>query len=137
MENQDKKQSIAKRVKVVFGLDINPNERESKILSIVEKAVVEQGTISTYTKLNDVAYLRNKERKYIIKIDKESFTLVLEEANKVLLNVHLPAVMANKLFAVIDRKIDQDVLEIESDIHQEGEKVLDNFNSFLTVEKAD
>lgn len=118
-------------LKKVFGLSIDPNEREAKILEIVQRAVQKEGTVITYTKMNDVVYLDNIKERFIIKIDNTCFTLVLKDASKILLNVQMPSVIAHKLFAVVDAKIEEDIARVEGSIEEESDKVLDNFNSFL------
>lgn len=137
MEEKEKKEektafkNLKGGLKKVFGLSIDPNERETKILEIVQKAVQKEGTIITYTKMNDTVYLDNPKERFIIKIEDTCFTLVLKEVSKILLNVQMPSIIAHKLFAVVDAKIEENIARVEGSIEEESNRVLDDFNSFL------
>lgn len=136
-ENEAKKQKplgVVHKMKVLFSLDADPNEREARIMDVVLKAVNEPHTDIAYSRLNDIAYVTNEQEKFIIKIARETFTLVQEEAGRVLLNIHLSAVIASKLFAIVDNKVDERIDAIEARISHESDRVIEDLNNRLGKE---
>ena len=132
MEKEKEGKNVLHKLKRALSLSVDPNERETRILEIVSKALKREGTIITYSKMGDFVYLTNEEEKFIIKVQDTSFTLVLTEASKVLLNVSMPTAISHKLFNIVDTKINEDIERIETEIESESDKVLNNFNDVLS-----
>ena len=132
MEKEKEGKNVLHKLKRALSLSVDPNEREARILEIVSKALKREGTIITYSKMGDFVYLTNEEEKFIIKVQDTSFTLVLTEASKVLLNVSMPTAISHKLFNIVDGKINEDIERIETEIESESDKVLNNFNEVLS-----